>query len=31
MANKKMSKAQTMIYRTLHRKQKIEPHEPTTI
>ena len=28
MANKKMSKGQTIIYKKLHRKQKIEPHEP---
>jgi hypothetical protein len=31
MANKKMSKGQTIIYKKLHRKQNIEPHELTTI
>jgi hypothetical protein len=28
MAIRKRSKRQTMIFKTLHRKLKIEPHEP---
>ena len=28
MAKGKRTKGQTMIYKTLHRKQKIEQHEP---
>jgi hypothetical protein len=30
MAIRKMTKRQTMIYKTVHRKQKIEQHEPHT-
>ena len=28
MTNRKSTKEQTMIYKTLHSKQKIERHEP---
>jgi hypothetical protein len=28
MANRKSTKGQTMIYKTLHRKLKVEQHEP---
>ena len=28
MANRKMTKGQTMMYKTLHRKLKIEQHKP---
>jgi len=28
MAKRKMTKGQTTIYKTLHRKQEIEQHEP---
>jgi len=28
MTKRKMTNGQTMVYKTLHRKQKIERHEP---
>jgi hypothetical protein len=31
MATRKTTKEQTMIYKTLHRKLKVEPHKPPTI